>query len=153
MYRILFVCHGNICRSPMAEFVFNDMLKKRGLSGAFAESAATSTEELGSPVHRGTAEILRRLGIYFSKKRARQLSRADGERFDLIVGMDGANIRNISRILGEKHSAEVCRLLDLTESPRDVADPWYTGDFEQTYRDVCAGCEALIRELSERGAL
>lgn len=153
MYRILFVCHGNICRSPMAEFVFNDMLKKRGLSGAFAESAATSTEELGSPVHRGTAEILRRLGIYFSKKRARQLSRADGERFDLIVGMDGANIRNISRILGAKHSAEVCRLLDLTESPRDVADPWYTGDFEQTYRDVCAGCEALIRELSERGAL
>lgn len=153
MYRILFVCHGNICRSPMAEFVFNDMLKKRGLSGAFAESAATSTEELGSPIHRGTAEILRRLGIDFSKKRARQLSRADGERFDLIVGMDGANIRNISRILGEKHSAEVCRLLDLTESPRDVADPWYTGDFEQTYRDVCAGCEALIRELSGRGAL
>ena len=153
MYRILFVCHGNICRSPMAEFVFNDMLKKRGLSDAFAESAATSPEELGSPIHRGTAEILRRLGIDFSKKRARQLSRADGERFDLIVGMDGANIRNISRILGEKHSAEVCRLLDLTESPRDVADPWYTGDFEQTYRDVCAGCEALIRELSERGAL
>lgn len=153
MYRILFVCHGNICRSPMAEFIFNDMLKKRGLSGAFAESAATSTEELGSPVHRRTAEILRRLGIDFSKKRARQLSRADGERFDLIVGMDGANIRNISRILGEKHSAEVCRLLDLTESPRDVADPWYTGDFEQTYRDVCAGCEALICELSERGAL
>lgn len=93
-------------------------------------------------------------GLEFTSQRsARQLSRADGERFDLIVGMDGANIRNISRILGAKHSAEVCRLLDLTESPRDVADPWYTGDFEQTYRDVCAGCEALIRELSERGAL
>lgn len=153
MYKILFVCHGNICRSPMAEFIFNDMLKKRGLSGAFSESAATSTEEIGSPVHRKTAEILRRLGIDFSKKRARQLTRSDGTDFDMIIGMDSANIRNISRILGENNKAEVCRLLDFTECPRDIADPWYTGDFEATYHDVCAGCEGLISELSERGAL
>ena len=108
MYKILFVCHGNICRSPMAEFIFLDMLKKRGITGVTAASAATSTEEIGNPVHYGTASILRRLGIDFSAKRARQMTRSDAEKYDLLVGMDGANIRSMTRIAGEKYS--VCSI-------------------------------------------
>lgn len=144
MYKILFVCHGNICRSPMAEFIFNDLIKKRGISDVISESAATSTEEIGNGVHYGTASILRRLGIDYSKKRARQITRADFEKFDLIIGMDTANIRNLQRI-SEKHSdAKIHRLLEYTDNPRDISDPWYTGDFEKTYRDVLEGCEGLI---------
>lgn len=144
MYKILFVCHGNICRSPMAEFIFNDLVKKRGISDVISESAATSTEEIGNGVHYGTASILRRLGIDYSKKRARQITRADFEKFDLIIGMDTANIRNLQRI-SEKHSdAKIHRLLEYTDNPRDISDPWYTGDFEKTYRDVLEGCEGLI---------
>ena len=144
MYKILFVCHGNICRSPMAEFIFNDLVKKRGISDVISESAATSTEEIGNGVHYGTASILRRLGIDCSKKRARQITRADFEKFDLIIGMDTANIRNLQRI-SEKHSdAKIHRLLEYTDNPRDISDPWYTGDFEKTYRDVLEGCEGLI---------
>ncbi|MBP1562860.1 MAG: low molecular weight phosphotyrosine protein phosphatase [Oscillospiraceae bacterium] len=144
MYKILFVCHGNICRSPMAEFIFNDLVKKRGISDVISESAATSTEEIGNGVHYGTASILRRLGIDYSKKRARQITRADFEKFDLIIGMDTANIRNLQRI-SEKHSdAKIHRLLEYTDNPRDISDPWYTGDFERTYRDVLEGCEGLI---------
>ena len=144
MYKILFVCHGNICRSPMAEFIFNDLVKKHGISDVISESAATSTEEIGNGVHYGTASILRRLGIDYSKKRARQITRADFEKFDLIIGMDTANIRNLQRI-SEKHSdAKIHRLLEYTDNPRDISDPWYTGDFEKTYRDVLEGCEGLI---------
>ena len=109
MYKILFVCHGNICRSPMAEFIFLDMLKKRGITGVTAASAATSTEEIGNPVHYGTASILRRLGIDFSAKRARQMTRSDAEEYDLLVGMDGANIRSMTRIAGEKYSGKIRR--------------------------------------------
>lgn len=132
MYRILFVCHGNICRSPMAEFIFLDMLKKRGITGVTAASAATSTEEIGNPVHYGTASILRRLGIDFSAKRARQMTRSDAEEYDLLVGMDGANIRSMTRIAGEKYSGKIRRLLDFTDrrAGSDIADPWYTGEFE-----------------------
>ncbi len=151
MYRILFVCHGNICRSPMAEFIFTDMLKKRSISGISAQSAATSTEEIGNPVHRGTAGILRRLGIDYSAKRARQMTRADAETYDLLIGMDSANIRNMTRIAGEKHSDKIRRLLDFSERPRDISDPWYTGDFEATYSDVCEGCEGLLRWLRKEG--
>lgn len=127
MYKILFVCHGNICRSPMAEFIFLDMLKKRGITGVTAASAATSTEEIGNPVHYGTASILRRLGIDFSAKRARQMT----------------------RIAGEKYSGKIRRLLDFADrrAGSDIADPWYTGEFETTYRDVCEGCEGLINWL------
>ena len=147
MYRILFVCHGNICRSPMAEFILNDMLKKRGISGVVSQSAATSTEEIGNGVHRGTAAILRRLGIDCSLKRARQITRADFENFDLIIGMDSANIRNIKRFSANAPDEKIYRLLDFSASPRDISDPWYTGDFEQTYQDVLEGCEALIKWL------
>ena len=151
MYKILFVCHGNICRSPMAEFIFNDMLKKRGISGITAQSAATSTEEIGNPVHYGTAAVLRRLGIDYSAKRARQMTRADYSAFDLLVGMDSANIRNMTRIANGDPDGKICRLLDFTDRPRDISDPWYTGDFERTLCDVTEGCEALAAHLLRAG--
>ena len=142
--KILFVCHGNICRSPMAEFVFRDMLRKRGITGVYAESAATSTEELGNRVHRGTAAILDRLGIDYSAKRARQITMSDYAEFDLLIGMDSANIRNMTRYWGDRRH-KIHRLLDFTERRgEDISDPWYTGDFERTYRDVKQGCEGLI---------
>lgn len=147
MYKILFVCHGNICRSPMAEFIFLDMLKKRGISGVTAASASTSTEEIGNPVHYGTAAVLRRLGIDYSTKRARQMTRRDAEDYNLLIGMDGANIRNMTLIAGEKYSGKIRLLLDFTDRPGAISDPWYTGDFDSTYRDVCDGCEGLIRWL------
>ena len=147
MYKILFVCHGNICRSPMAEFIFLDMLKKRGISEVTAASAATSTEEIGNPVHYGTAAVLRRLGIDYSAKRARRMTSRDAEDYDLLIGMDGANIRNMTLIAGEKYSGKIRLLLDFTDRPGAISDPWYTGDFDSTYRDVCDGCEGLIRWL------
>ncbi len=153
MYRILFVCHGNICRSPMAEFVFLDMLKKRGITGVTAESAATSTEEIGNPVHYGTAAVLRRLGIDYSAKRARQMTRADAGKFDLLVGMDSANIRNMTRIAGEEYAPKIRMLLDFTDRPGAIADPWYTGEFETTFRDVREGCEGLIDWLYGEGII
>ena len=153
MYKILFVCHGNICRSPMAEFVFLDMLKKRGITGVSAASAATSTEEIGNPVHRGTAAVLRRLGIDFSGKRARQMTRADAMEYDLLIGMDGANIRNMTRIAGEEFSPKIHLLLDFTNRPGNIADPWYTGEFETTYRDISEGCEGLISRLYSEGII
>lgn len=128
----------------MAEFIFNDLVKKRGISGVFAESAATSTEEIGNGVHYGTASILRRLGIDYSAKRARQITRADFGKFDLIVGMDTENIRNLQRLSVKQSDGKIFRLLDFTDNPRDISDPWYTGDFESTYRDVLEGCEGLI---------
>lgn len=149
MYKILFVCHGNICRSPMAEYIFNDMLKKRGITGVHADSAATSTEEIGNGVHPGTANILRRLGIDYSAHRARQMTRADCDKYDLLVGMDSANIRNMRRISGqpERYGSKITRLLDFTVAPRDISDPWYTGEFESTYNDVIEGCEGLLDYL------
>ena len=152
MTRILFVCHGNICRSPMAEYIMRDMCRKRGITDVVTASAATSTEELGNPVHRGTAEILRRLGIDYSAKRARQINRADYDEFDLIIGMDTANIRNMTRYWGDR-CHKIHKLLDFTERKNaDVADPWYTGNFERTYLDVKEGCEGLI-EAIRRGDL
>lgn len=153
MYNVLFVCHGNICRSPMAEYVFRDMLKKRGIRDVAAASAATSTEEIGNGVHYGTAAVLKRLGIDYSAHRARQITRADFERYDLIVGMDSANIRNLHRLSDKKSESKIHRLLDYTDSPRDISDPWYTGDFEKTYADVREGCEALVEQLLHSGII
>lgn len=152
MYRILFVCHGNICRSPMAEYIMRDMLKKRGIAGVAVASAATSTEEIGNGVHRGTAAVLKRLGIDYSAHRARQITRADFEAYDLLIGMDSANIRNMQRIAGA-FSHKIHRLLDFADSPRDIADPWYTGDFERTLADVQEGCGALIEWLCAQGVI
>lgn len=151
MLKILFVCHGNICRSPMAEFIFNDMAKKRGITYASADSAATSAEELGNGVHYGTRSVLSRLGIDCSGKRARRITRADYDAYDLIIGMDAANLGNMLRFWGDPDH-KLHKLLDYADlgSPRrgkDVADPWYTGDFESTYRDVVAGCEGLLSAI------
>lgn len=151
MLKILFVCHGNICRSPMAEFIFNDMAKKRGITYVSADSAATSAEELGNGVHYGTRSVLSRLGIDCSGKRARRITRADYAAYDLIIGMDAANLSNMLHFWGDPDH-KLHKLLDYADpgSPRrgkDVADPWYTGDFERTYRDVVAGCEGLLSAI------
>lgn len=148
MYRILFVCHGNICRSPMAEFIMRDMVKKAGREDFYIASAATSTEEIGNGVHHGTRRVLSRLGISTDGKTAVQLKKSDYDNYDLFIGMDTANIRNMIRIFGSDKQGKVHKLLNFAGVDRDVSDPWYTGDFEQTYADVLTGCTALLKKLS-----
>ena len=145
MVKILFVCHGNICRSPMAEFIMKDLVKKAGLEKDFSiASAATSTEEIGNPVYPPARRKLAEHGISCAGKTARQLRREDYERFDLLIGMDRANIRNMGRICGGDPDGKIYLLLDYASRPgREVADPWYTGDFGATWRDVEAGCRRL----------
>ena len=148
MIRILFICHGNICRSPMAEYVWNHMLRERGLSHRFfAASAATSTEEIGNPAHPGTLRKLRACGVPTPARRAVLLQPEDALAYDWLIGMDSNNVKNILRTVGGEFSHKVCRLLDFTKTPGSIADPWYTGDFDATYRDVCRGCEALLNRL------
>lgn len=148
MIRILFVCHGNICRSPMAEFVLKDMVKKAGLSSGFhIESAAVSAEELGNPVYPPARRELAAHGISCQGKTARLMTRADYDRFDLLVCMDSANLRRMERICGGDPQGKMSRLLDHTAYPGDVADPWYTGDFSATWRDVLSGCTALLEKI------
>ncbi len=144
--KLMFVCHGNICRSPMAEYIMRDLLKRQDIDGVIVSSAATSTEELGNPVHRGTREVLNRLGIDCSDKRARQIMRGDYEEYDLIIGMDSANIRNMVRYWSDPQH-KIHKLLDFTGRSGDVADPWYTGDFERTYSDVKEGCEGILEAI------
>ncbi|MBP5374796.1 MAG: low molecular weight phosphotyrosine protein phosphatase [Bacteroidaceae bacterium] len=149
MKRILFVCHGNICRSPMAEFVMKDLVRKAGREQEFyIESAATSTEELGNPVYPPARQKLAEHGLSCKGKTARQMTRRDYGEFDLLVGMDTWNIRNMERISGGDPQHKIHRLLDYTRRPGDVADPWYTGNFEATWRDVSEGCQALLEELT-----
>lgn len=148
MHRILFVCHGNICRSPMAEFVMKDLVRQAQLQDLFhIESAATSTEEIGNPVYPPARRKLAEHGIGCAGKTARQLTRSDYDRFDLLIGMDEWNIRNMTRMCGGDPEGKIIRLLDLTDRPGDVADPWYTGNFEATWRDVLCGCQALLKRL------
>lgn len=148
MTSILFVCLGNICRSPMAEFVFRDLVQKRGLGDRFhIASAATSAEELGNPVHPGTRRRLAREGISTAGKTAVQLTRRDYGRYDLLIGMEQRNLSAMLRILGGDPQGKVRRLLDFTGSPRDICDPWYTGDFDRTYDDVWEGCLGLLEYL------
>lgn len=152
--KVLFVCHGNICRSPMAEFIFKYLVEKRGLSSEFQiASAATSTEEIGSRVHHGTAAILDRLGIDYSEKRARQMTKKDYQEYDMLIGMDDWNIRNMGRIAGGDPDGKLHLLMDFTDRPGEVADPWYTRNFEVTYRDVMDGCEGLLNYLEEQGMI
>ena len=148
MIRVLFICLGNICRSPMAEFVMKDMVGKAGLTEQFEiASAATSREEIGNPVHYGTRNILKKLGISTEGKYARRMTAADYRKYDLLIGMEQSNIRSILRITGGDPEGKVTRLLDYTDNPRDIADPWYTRKFDVTYQQIVAGCEAFLRWL------
>jgi len=142
--RIMFVCHGNICRSPMAEMVMADLLRKAGRDDVATYSAATSTEEIGNGVHPGTIRLLKLHGIPLRRHEAVQLTRRDAERYDLFIGMDSANLRNMRRILGDAAEGRIFNLLDFSDNPRDISDPWYTGDFETTYSDIVEGCQALL---------
>lgn len=143
MKKILFVCHGNICRSPMAEFVMKYLVEKEGLTDHFLiESAATSTEEIGNPVYPPARRKLAEHGIRCDGHSARQITRADYSRFDLLIGMDQWNLRNMERFFGGDPEVKIRPLL----SNKDVADPWYTGDFEATWQDVLRGCKALLEE-------
>ena len=152
MIKVLFICHGNICRSPMAEFVFRDMITRQGLSEQFqVASAATSSEELGNPVHYGTRNKLREHGISTEGKYAVRLEAKDAAGYDYLIGMDSRNMMNMKRILGSAGEEKMYRLLDFTDRPGDIADPWYTGNFDLTYEDVVRGCEALLQYLLEQG--
>ena len=145
MIRILFVCHGNICRSPMAEFVMKDLVKKAGLEQEFQiESAATSQEEIGNPVYPPVYQLLKERGIDCSGKTAKQLHNRDYEKYDLLIGMDQQNLRNMYRICGGDFSDKMHLLMDFTDRPGNVADPWYTRDFKATWQDVTAGCQGLL---------
>lgn len=149
--RILMVCLGNICRSPMAEFVMKDMIEKEHLGNRlYVASAATSTEEIGNPVHPGTRKKLREYGISTDGKYAVQLSRKDYDKYDYLIGMEQRNVTNMLRILGGDPEGKVRRLLDFSCDPRDIADPWYTGDFNRTYDDVYEGCKALLTYVLEQ---
>ena len=146
MKKILFVCHGNICRSPMAEFIMKDMVEKAGLKDEFyIESAATSTEEIGNEVYPPAKRKLAEHGISCKGKTALQMKKNDYNKFDLLIGMDDWNIRNMNRICGGDPEGKIHKLLDFTNRKGDVADPWYTGDFEATWRDVSEGCECLLK--------
>lgn len=149
MKKILFVCHVNICRSPMAEFVMKDLVRKAGGDERFfIASAATSTEEIGNPVYPPARRKLAEHGIGCAGKTARQMTAADYREYDLLIGMDSANLRNMRRICGGDPEGKIRLLMDFTDRPGDVADPWYTGDFETTWRDISAGCRGLLEWLS-----
>ena len=148
MTKILFVCHGNICRSPMAEFIMKDLVRKAGLADRFhIGSAATSREELGNPVYPPARRKLAEHGIACAGHAARQLTAQDYENYNLLIGMDRENLRNMRRICGGDPDGKLSLLLDHTGRSRDVADPWYTGNFEATWQDVLAGCQALLAEI------
>ncbi|WP_163192462.1 low molecular weight protein-tyrosine-phosphatase [Clostridium thermarum] len=148
MIKVMFVCHGNICRSPMAEFVFRNMVKERGLSDKiYIASSATSREEIGNPVHHGTRRKLQQVGISCDGKTAVQLTKKDYEMYDYIICMETYNIRNVLRIIGEDKYKKVYRLLDFSTRTRDIADPWYTGNFDETYDDILEGCSALLEHI------
>lgn len=148
MKNILFVCHGNICRSTMAEFVMKDLVRKAGREEEFhIQSAATHRDEIGSDTHYGTKEILKLKGVPFTPRHAVQMVKADYEKYDLIIGMDSENMTYIKRIIGEDLENKVHLLLSFVGEKRSVADPWYTGDFNKTYDDVVKGCTALLQGL------
>ena len=150
MIKILFICHGNICRSPMAEFVMRDMIEKARLSEHIqTASAATSREEIGNPVHYGTQNKLREHGISTAGKTAVQLTKADYSRYDYLIGMDQWNMKNILRIVGSDPEGKIHKLLEFAGEKGDIADPWYTGNFDETYSDVVRGCTGLLKTLTQ----
>ena len=149
MTKVLFVCLGNICRSPMAEFVLKDMVRRRGLEDEFIiESRGTSSEEIGNDVHYGTVRKLNSVGVPVEHRQATKFTKRDYDEFDYIIGMEARNVRDIMTFIDEDPDDKVCRLLDYSNNPRDIADPWYTGIFDITYQDVVEGCEAFLKSIT-----
>lgn len=154
MVRVLFVCLGNICRSPMAEFLLKHLAAERGCEDELViASAATSAEEIGNPVHRGTVKKLAEHGISCAGKHAVQLTRRDYQSYDYLLGMERANLRSMARILGTDDPKKIRRLLDFSARPRDIADPWFTGNFDSTYDDILEGCNAFLDDLEANGLI
>lgn len=148
MIKVLFICHGNICRSPMAEFVMKKIVKDKGIEDQFyIESAATSTEEIGNDIYPPAKAKMDEKGIPYERRGARQITRRDYDDFDYLIGMDEANRRNITLKMGADPLGKVSLLLDFTEKPRAISDPWYTGDFETTYNEVVEGTLGFLKEL------
>lgn len=154
MIKVLFICHGNICRSPMAEFMFKDMTARRGMAERFEiASAATSREEIGNDIHRGTKGILEREGIPYCRRRARQVTKADYDNFDYLIIMDEENRRGLGRIIPADPENKIHKMMEYAGEDRDVADPWYTGNFDETFKDVDKGCRGLLEYLRREGRI
>lgn len=151
MTRILFICHGNICRSPMAEYVMKALVKEAGLEGEFEiASAATSREEIGNPLYPPAQRKLREHGIPFGRHAARQVTKGGYEYYDRIIAMEAYNLRNLRPMVGSDPAGKVSLLMTYTSRPGDVADPWYTGDFETAYQDILEGCRGLLKALTKK---
>lgn len=154
MIKVMFVCLGNICRSPMAEFVLKDMVKKQGLEKEFyIKSSATSSEEIGNDIHYGTRDKLIQKEIPFTKRKAVKLREEDYKKYNYIIGMEKSNVINIKRIVREDVDDKIYRLLDFSDTPRDIADPWYTGNFENTFNDIVEGCNGFLKYLKDNNII
>lgn len=147
MQRILFVCHGNICRSPMAEFIMKDIVRKHGFDDVIIESCATSTEEIGNDIYPPAKRELEHHGISYKSRSARQMTSSDYGDYDYIVAMDRNNLRNMKRFVGNDPENKVSLMMDFAGEHRDVADPWYSGDFEKTFNEISEACEAFFRDI------